>query len=289
MEDLLEPILDDRKPKLETLSIQDGEEKGVALVSTRVKVIHRLLISILVAVLKIFPGGFFWQLFGFAVQDANAHPTSFAFATGTGDAFGVFCGQIGLSVVLKYVVPASWLVPSNEVGVEVSGAKCCLPYQRESLREACIVASGSFCSGTAWQPLVTTVYNANIPFTGGALVVGAVCGLCFFIGVTIASELFEFFAKRERGWPLPQVRDITLAIAVMGAAACFVGTDEHYEGNWLSVLVGERKGNSVGLDSFKAGFSTFLGYCAFQLLLAILIPWGWLWTDNDQMFSVGKA
>ena len=60
-------------------------------------------------------------------------------------------------------------------------------------------------------------------------------------------------------------------------------------GNWLSVLVGERRGESVGMDSFKAGASTAVGFVAFQLVLIFVVRPGWLWADVDPPGAGGYA
>lgn len=208
-----------------------------------------------------FPSGFFWQLFGFAAQNSSA--ALFALATGVGDALGVFVGQILLYVVLKRIKPSHWTGWSNAV------------------LAASVIATASFCSGTAWQPAVNTAAIHIDEFTAAALFVGLICGVFFFLGLTCANESVAAVLKVPRQ---PRrvllAHDVSLSVAVVGAAAFFVGTDQNYPGNWLSPVVGERSGASVGLDSFKAGLSTALGFAVFQCVLVLATPAGLLWTDD---------
>ena len=146
---------------------------------------------------------------------------------------------------------------------------------------ASVIAAASFCSGTAWQPAVNTAAIHIGEFTPAALFVGLICGVFFFLGLTCANESVAAVLKVPRQ---PRrvlfAHDVSLSIAVVGAAAFFVGTDQTYPGNWLSPAVGERSGASIGLDSFKAGLSTALGFAVFQCVLIVATPVGLLWTDD---------
>ena len=74
------------------------------------------------------------------------------------------------------------------------------------------------------------------------------------------------------------IRDVSLCIAVAGAAAFFVGTDFGFPQNWLRSVVGERDGSDKFLDCLRSGFSTFLGFICFSIAQILLIPNRYLWT-----------
>ena len=99
-----------------------------------------------------------------------------------------------------------------------------------ALRAARTVAAGSFCSGAAWGPVVYAM-DSTLPnvFTIGALLTGVICGLVFWLGITITSVATRRSPASGRAangnLVLHRVRDLTLSVTVAGAAAFFVGTD----------------------------------------------------------------
>ena len=111
---------------------------------------------------------------------------------------------------------------------------------RDSLVGALVLVCGGVCSGTAWQPMLNAVSDAGMPFISGACAVGSVCGLFFWAGVS-AGELVR--VQAGEGSPRSKRREFlralyfaaTLSLAIAGAAACFVGTDAKYHGNFLQV------------------------------------------------------
>lgn len=194
--------------------------------------------------------------------------------TGVGDAFGVFVGQTALVATLRRVNPGTF----GGWGSAVVSAG--------------VVAAGSFCSGTAWQPATDMAVAQITDFTPAALAVGTICALFFFFGITaagagvVAASLQPPSPSRRRA----VLQDVTLAVAVGGGAAFFVGTDSRYPGNWLMKVVGERDG-AIFFDSVKAGISTALGYAVFQLVLVFVVPQGFLWTDEikaEPLADVGR-
>ena len=145
------------------------------------------------------------------------------------------------------------------------------------VQSGAIVSTGSLLSGSAWQPLVNYFHSAGLSFSVGMVLVGLVCGTCFFVGITIAALCVTRCSRSKRDF----VKDFTLALSVAGATATFVGTDESWHGNWLQPLVGERDGSSVLRDCLKAGASVVLGFCVLQLVLIAVVPPRVMWTTPD--------
>ncbi|KAL1521993.1 hypothetical protein AB1Y20_021638 [Prymnesium parvum] len=218
------------------------------------------LTSLLVGLTKIFLGGFGWQAAAFASHSPSGS-AAYAVATGLGDAVGTFVGN---AILARLSPPRTWAA------------------WRSVVRSGCIVASGSLLSGTAWQPLVLWLSSGGIPFTLGALLTGVACGAAFFVGINVA-EIGSSAVDRGQ-WRRARsdvVKDLSLSVAVAGAATAFVGTDTSWHGNWLQQLVGERIGASVWLDCFKAGCSTLLGYSVLQLMLLAIVPSKYMWSTID--------
>lgn len=173
---------------------------------------------------QVFLSGFFWQLGGFLAQDglhlANTNAW-YSLCTGIGDGLGVFIG----TVIFDALVYALF-------GIGGLG--------RDSFANALVLVCGGVCSGAAWQPMLNAVSDAGMPFVQGACVVGSACGLFFWAGVS-AGELVKM--QTGEGSPRSKRREYrrelyfsaTLSLAIAGAAACFVGTDAKYRGNFLQV------------------------------------------------------
>eukprot|EP00041_Stephanoeca_diplocostata_P003943 m.39541 g.39541 ORF g.39541 m.39541 type:complete len:320 (-) comp14728_c0_seq1:244-1203(-) len=238
--------------------------------SIREKIKQRLAISLLVACTKMFPCGFGWQLLGFAAPSSFSE-MEFACLTGAGDAIGVFCGNLLQSVILRACTHSAGHKEYQERRrTKLFGSF----FLMAALCDSIILAIGGFCSGTTWQPMVNTVSSTIESFTIGALVVGLACGTAFFVGVSLSE-----FCTSEIMTKQTVFRNVTLSVAVCGGAAFFVGTDAAYKGNWLVNVVGERKGETIPYEAVKAGWSTVLGYLAFQLVMLLVVPMGWLWTE----------
>eukprot|EP00041_Stephanoeca_diplocostata_P027597 m.762100 g.762100 ORF g.762100 m.762100 type:complete len:322 (+) comp23208_c1_seq24:294-1259(+) len=244
----------------------------------KVRIQQRAGISLLVSCTKMFPCGFFWQLMGFAVSGGPSRLLEFSLATGAGDAFGVFIGNLFLSLLLRYrELSASKHPISDKWGKGGFGCAFFTPV----LKECAVLAAGAFCSGSIWQPMLQAVSATVKSFTLGALCVGLACGTAFFAGITIA----EYIMQGKASSKIEVIRNVTLSIVVWGGAAFFVGTDVAYKGNWLAPIVGERGGETKGYESVKAGWSTALGYLVFQLLLMLLVPMGLLWTETPHSWE----
>lgn len=209
-----------------------------------------------VAATKIFLGGVGWQAFALASRRPSTS-RAFAVAAGLGDASGTFVGN---ALLLAALAPwRGW------------------PGAAHVVRSGLVVSAGSLLSGSAWQPLVTTLHGAGLGFNAGAACTGAACGAAFYVGITLAAMLNARECRRPAS---DLVKDFTLSLAVVGATAAFVGTDARWHGNWLQPLVGERHGQDY-TDCLKAGFSVVVGFGALQLLLVLLVPPRFLWTTPD--------
>ena len=243
------------------------------------------------ALTKIFWSGFFWQLFSFAAVG----PTywTFALASGFGDAFGVFLGnlvRIGMeSLASASLASADTSAPSARkcaaifatmfvTMLRIIFTPAPFPGTYNSLMDSLAVSIGAFSAGCAWQPMVNHCSSKMLNFNAAASLVGFVCGTFFFFGYALGK--FLFLGRKKAGLETLRgvLRDVSLAVGVMGAAAFFVGTDVQFPDNWLQDVVGERSGNSIPLDCLKSGFSTFLGFVCVSFVLVFLLPAPYLWT-----------
>ncbi len=212
--------------------------------------------TVQVAATKIFLGGFAWQAFAFASRQPSSS-WAFAVAAGAGDAAGTFIGNALLLAGLAYW--RGW------------------PGTAYVVRSGLVVASGCILSGAIWQQLVNRLSRAGASFEVGMLVTGLACGAAFLVGITLGACA----SARATRQPSDYAKDLSLAVAVVGATGFFVGTDTSWHGNWLQQLVGERDGSSPPLDCLKAGFSVVLGFVAVQILLIALVPPRFMWTTPD--------
>eukprot|EP00658_Telonema_sp_P-2_P024451 TRINITY_DN19825_c0_g3_i1.p1 TRINITY_DN19825_c0_g3~~TRINITY_DN19825_c0_g3_i1.p1 ORF type:complete len:287 (-),score=55.97 TRINITY_DN19825_c0_g3_i1:246-1106(-) len=251
------------------------------LTDYHIRVLLRFHSTFLVASCKMFCGGFFWQAL------ANEYPGSksslgFALTTGVGESIGVLIGQALLTTILAYWRFEGWMVVA---------------------RDAAILAVGAFISGSAWEPMVQA--TRSLDFTWAALTTGVVCGTGFFLGITgmqwvlppqsptpslkgpISSEESKYSAGEDCEIQVTETRSIdwssnlTLSVAVMGAAAFFVATDIAFHGNWLQTVLGERDGSSKIRDCALSGSSTMMGFWFVQIFFVLVVPPGYLWTDKD--------
>ena len=235
---------------------------------------------------KLFFGGFFWQAFAFLCLTGNSTPPhdstswTYAVATGSGDALGVFLGNMirlwleslsrkhcsnSNSNNIVYRIVPSMFTPSP------------YPGHNAAVRDSLAVGIGAFVSGFAWQPLVNVAASSlQMGFTTAMVFVGGCCGVLFFLGYAVGI----YVCLRRSVWHHNLtyfLRDVSLAVGVMGSAAFFVGTDMTYPNNWLEDIVGERDGTVTILNCLKAGFSTFLGFMVMSLVVLLLVPNKLLW------------
>ena len=234
--------------------------RRVQTLSRRVRT--RLWPSVSVSLTKLSLAGAGWQAMGLladkiGIGGRHTEPPfettlAFSVSAGLGDAGGVFLGAL----MMEVCSPSS---PSEGRWPHFFKATASL-------------VVGSFLSGTAWQGALDGCYDAGMDFDIAMMIVAAICGAVFFMGVTTGRAVF--LLQRDT------FRDFTLAIACGCGSGFFVGTDLRYEGNWLQIFVGERTGKDT-LDVFKAALSTFLGFNVGMLFLIIGCPEGMLWADQN--------
>jgi hypothetical protein len=235
------------------------------------------------AITKIFFGGFLWQSFAFICTSSSSSSSQtwiiFALVTGFGDAIGVFVGNIfrlwmeSASAKYKYKQKSS----PTFIILRIFFTPEKYPGHNIAFRETTAVSIGAFCSGFAWQPMVDFSQDKAYTFNTTMALVGAVCGALFFVGYAFGI----YICVRRNVWNSSYVefiRDITLALCVMGSTGFFVGTDINYPKNWLRDIVGVRDEENHFLDCLKAGFSTFLGFMVIGTILICIIPTQYLWT-----------
>ena len=244
---------------------------------------------------KLFFGGFLWQAFAFLCLTGSStqppdstswkYPDStswiYAVATGSGDALGVFLGNM-LSLWLESLSRKHCTINSNSNNIVyriVPSMFTPSPYpgHNTAVRDSLAVGIGAFVSGFAWQPLVNVAASSlQLGFTTAMVFVGGCCGVLFFLGYAVGI----YVCLRRSVWHHNLtyfLRDVSLAVGVMGSAAFFVGTDMTYPNNWLVDIVGERDGTVTILNCLKAGFSTFLGFMVMSLVVLLLVPNNLLW------------
>lgn len=96
-----------------------------------------------VIVSKLFPAGFCWQLASMLTK-SDASSAKFAITTGAGEAAGVLGGHVLYSLI--------------------KGG-----YDKSVLESALLLATGTLCSGTSWQPVVNALQSMDLPFYAGKL------------------------------------------------------------------------------------------------------------------------
>lgn len=96
-----------------------------------------------VIISKLFPAGFCWQLASMLTK-SDASSAKFALTTGAGEAAGVLGGHVLYSLI--------------------KGG-----YDKSVLESALLLATGTLCSGSSWQPVVNTLQSMDLPFYAGKL------------------------------------------------------------------------------------------------------------------------
>lgn len=229
----------------------------------------RFTLSMEVAVSKLFPGGFGWQLasgyadgMGFAAESAG-----FAVITGAGDAIGVGGGHI-----IYYGIKKAIVDPDINMFEQVSLGTW--------------LGSAAMISGTIWQPTVNLCGAMGLAFPGTFGVTGAVCGLGFFAGLRLFRSLYSNFMAVPAGNKTNLVADAQLSVSIGGATGTFTGTDPALAGNFYAPLIGVQDADSALLGCTKAGGSTFLGFLKVQSLQNVLYPGNRNWIDGGKMKSL---
>ena len=278
-------VVDNEQPpvlKPDTFEVDDNDGADNAAFTCISLKIEAFRYTVGVSATKIFLGGFFWQAFAF-IASHEKHLYLFSLAAGFGDGFGVVLGNVirvySESKAPKFAMLRCFFPPKEYPG------NC------ELLRECFCLGFACFWSGFAWQPLVNFAI-ARFMFTTAAVFVGSICGTIFLCGMYVANALLIAGRKlscrntNSHHTVIPQqidfIRDASCSMAVVGAAAFFVGTDVNwsYPENWLVNVVGVRSGENPVLDCLKAGFSTFLGFALVSFVQILILPHRFLWSST---------
>jgi hypothetical protein len=228
--------------------------------------VKRFQVTAEVTVSKIFPAGFGWQTasviaannYGFAPDSLN-----FALSTGLGDAIGVLGGHCLFYSAKKALIDSSINMQSEfQTGV--------------------LLGTAAFCSGTAWQPIVTALQGANLSFAGVFAGTWVGCGLAFYGGLRAGRTILSGFMTHI-GEPSYENSkgDASLSCVIGGATGFFVGTDAAYlpNQNFLIDIVGIKDGTPDFVGCAIAGSSTSLGFITSQSVFNVIYPAGKCWND----------
>jgi len=230
-------------------------------------ILKRFSVTAEVAVSKIFPAGFGWQLgsvfaggMGYAASDL-----AFFAMTGFGDAAFVFGGHYLFKIIKKNIMS-----PSIDT--------------KQELHTGLLLGSAAFFSGSAWQPLVNALEaSQTLPWAGVAVGSTIGCGLAYFGGLRLFRGVYNKAGLMvDEGNNKNLIADAQLSVSIGGAAGGFVGTDVAYiagAGNPLASVVGIYPSDSVPMGLTKAGVSTSIGFVALQSAQNITTSKGKNWTD----------
>jgi hypothetical protein len=227
--------------------------------------LNRWIVTAEVAVSKIFPGGFGWQtgsLVAANYYNYSSDSMNFAICTGVGDAVGVFGGHC-LYYSLKGAVSPS---------IKIDMVK--------EMHTGMWLGCAAFCSGTVWQPIVTTLQLANCSFNEVMIGTWLTCSTAFYIGLRAGRTLLPLPTLASPSYGNSQT-DIALSISIGGATGFFVGTDTAYlpEQNFLLPIVGISEGTTDIVGCSLAGTSTALGFVTSQAVLNTIYPKTKCWND----------
>jgi hypothetical protein len=237
----------------------------VSSVSTSSFWMNRWIVTAEVAISKIFPGGFGWQTGSLVAANYYSYASDsldFALCTGIGDAVGVFGGHC-----LYYGVKQS-MVPSSQIDLV------------KEMHTGVWLACAAFCSGTVWQPIVTTLQSANCSFNEVMIGTWLTCSAAFFIGLRAGRTILPLSTLASPSYDNSQT-DIALSISIGGATGFFVGTDTAYlpEHNFLLPWVGITETTTDLVGCSLAGTSTALGFVTSQSVLNTIYPPQKCWND----------
>eukprot|EP00469_Lotharella_globosa_P016781 CAMPEP_0167821786 /NCGR_PEP_ID=MMETSP0112_2-20121227/7034_1 /TAXON_ID=91324 /ORGANISM="Lotharella globosa, Strain CCCM811" /LENGTH=291 /DNA_ID=CAMNT_0007722881 /DNA_START=96 /DNA_END=971 /DNA_ORIENTATION=- len=224
-----------------------------ALVGARYKLTGEVILS------KVFWAGFGWQ--GSSVIAENmgysAEGAKFALTTGTGEALAVFAGHSAFYMILKGGKPSAELSTGLWLG------------------------TGTFFSGTAWQPVVNalvTLSNNNFPITAAGTMVA--CGSMFYAGLRVGRALWgETMGAAIAARNYENLcSDAGLSVAIGGATAMFVACDPSMVANYFAVPFGVLDADSTLVAMCRAGAATGTGYGLVQVWQNFF-PRGRNWMD----------
>merc|ERR1712176_918363 len=132
-----------------------------------------------------------------------------------------------------------------------------------AIQTALLLATGTICSGTSWQPIVNTLQGMGLPFLGVFFGTWIFCTYAFNFGLRIARNLYQERMSEVEGPTYENAKsDFALSLTIGAATAFFVGTDSPYKSgeNFLLSLVGISDDASVIKGCLLAGLSTALGF-----------------------------
>jgi hypothetical protein len=226
---------------------------------------NRWIVTAEVTVSKIFPGGYGWQTGSLVAANYYNYASdtmNFALCTGLGDALGVFGGHC-LYYSLKR---AAW--PSSTIDM------------LKEMHTGMWLGCAAFCSGTVWQPIVSTLQSANCSFPEVMMGTWLTCSTAFYIGLRAGRTILPLPTLAAPSYDNSQT-DIALSISIGGATGFFVGTDTAYlpEQNFLLPIVGITEGTTDIVGCSLAGTSTALGFVTSQAVLNTVYPKSKCWND----------
>ena len=226
---------------------------------------NRWIVTAEVAVSKIFPGGFGWQTGSLVAANYYQYSSdsfNFALSTGVGDALGVFGGHCLYYYLKRSIVPSSKIDMVKEVHTGLW------------------LGSAALCSGTVWQPIVTTLQLSGCTFTQVMIGTWLTCSTAFYVGLRVGRTLLPLCTLAKPTYDNSQT-DIALSVSIGGATGFFVGTDTAYlpEQNFLLPVVGITDTTSDLMGCTLAGTSTALGFVSSQSVLNMIYPKQKCWND----------
>ena len=164
-----------------------------------------------VTVSKIFPAGLGWQSSSIVAEDYLGYApdtTAFALTTGLGDALGVFAGHCA------YFAAKKAATGDDAINMEAEA------------QTGLLLGSAAFCSGTAWQPLVTALQGAGLDFSQVVAGTWLGCGAAFYLGLRAARTVLSGPCRHVAAPSYDNsATDASLSLAIGGATGFFVGTD----------------------------------------------------------------
>jgi hypothetical protein len=220
-----------------------------------------------VAVSKLFPAGFGWQLsscYAESVWGLGDTDLGFFVVTGIGDFCGVFAGHFTYYTLKKVLYDKSIVVG-------------------EQAHVSLWLATAAAMSGGMWQPFVNFFQSEGIELSFNSSMAATLvcCGSMFYTGLRGGRYFYSaVLTGVPRGNYYNLIADAQLSVAIGGATACFVGTDVSYmDANWLRPIIGVEDGMSNVHGAILAGTSTALGFGAVQSAQNVVYPMGRCWVD----------
>eukprot|EP00466_Bigelowiella_natans_P009116 jgi/Bigna1/53668/estExt_Genewise1Plus.C_220132 len=225
----------ERKQMSTTVDPSEMTSSQGALVPQRFQLTGEVIAS------KVFWAGFGWQGSSIVADKLGFSAESLAFAgtTGAGEALAVLAGHSLFYTVVK----------GSDASKEVPTALW--------------LGTGTFFSGTAWQPVVNALVSLTDNFfpavAAGTMIA---CGSAFYAGLRVGRALWG----ETLGLPVAERdyenlnSDAGLSVAIGGATAMFVACDPSAAMNVFAVPFGVLESDPNILGMIKAGGATATGY-----------------------------